>query len=82
MATGMEPTVSDADRAHFRNVALDNAAVCERSLRDVMARSPGDRVAIALTLSDAHLAGRPSPERNDVVSLPARWHALKNRRSG
>ncbi|MEA2624725.1 MAG: hypothetical protein QOD06_770 [Candidatus Binatota bacterium] len=51
MATGMEPTVSDADRAHFRNVALDNAAVCERSLRDVMARSPGDRVAIALTLS-------------------------------
>jgi hypothetical protein len=47
-------------------------------LRASMRLSPGQRIAQAITLSDAYLQGRASAEREELPALAARSRALRD----
>jgi hypothetical protein len=77
---GRASEITDRDRRHFERVAAGNRQMERVRLRETMALAPGERIARAIALSDAYLRGRPSPERDEVLSLAARWRARRGAR--
>jgi hypothetical protein len=72
------PVVTERHRAHFARIAEGNREMEMARLREVMRMTPGERIARAISLSDSFLQGRPSPEREPLPTLAARWRAHRD----
>jgi len=72
------PLVTERHRAHFARIAESNRDMEIAHVRQVMRMTPGERIARAISLSDVFLQGGPSPEREPLPTLAARWRARRD----